>query len=445
MGKKKIIVIFALVFVLLIGWVLALKAVTRMDEIKKQDKLIAQADNFMSRELYVRAIPVYEEAAKIKTTETRDFDLETRLMKAYYLHGDYAKYAKLVEARAENNTASVEDYKNTFNFYVSSFSMSKAFALIHKGIDQTGDEELMNLYEQYRYTYKTRSTKFAYIAPTADNTIMPAFDGEKWGYISRDGGVIVQPQFDEATAFSADGIAAVAKDGKYFAINVAGDKYGLDDNPKNTRIQGLAYSFASYFQAKKDGKYGIFNYDYNQILTNLQFDEVTRSSHGVIVAKNGNEWGIYSLTEGTLIKGGIEDVAINSYGSVFRDNRGMIKIGGRWHLVNTMGEDLTGETFDDAKAPESEGYIAVADKAGRWGFINDKGELVIEYKYTDAYSFSDYVAAVKTYSDDWIYISRKDVPISEEVFENATPFHGGVGQIYENGMARLIIFNYYGQ
>ena len=445
MGKKKIVVILVLVLILLIGWVLALKAVTHMDEIKKQDQLIARADNFMGRELYVRAIPLYEEASKIKTTNERSFAVETRLMTAYYLHGDYAKYAKIVEKRAENNTATVEDYKNAFNYYVETFSMSKAFALIHKGIDQTGDEELKNLYEQYRYTYKIRSTKFAYIAPTADNKAMPAFDGEKWGYISSDGGILVPAIYDEATAFTSDGIAAVAKDGKYYAINIAGDKYGVDDNPNTKRIEGLAYSFASYFQAKKDGKYGIFDYDYNQILTDLQFDVVTRSSHGVLVACKDDQWGIYSLTEGTLLLGGIEDVAINSYGSVFRDNRGMVKINGRWHLVNTAGQDIITETFLDAKAPESEGYIAVADDAGRWGFINDQGELVIDYQYIDAYSFSDHVAAVQLYNDNWAYISAKGVPISEEQFEMAAPFHGGVGQVYENGVARLILFNYYGQ
>ena len=445
MGKKKIIVIFALVIVLLIGWVLALKAVTRIDEIKKQDRLIAQADSFMQRELYVRAIPIYEEAAKINTTESRAFDLETRLMKAYYLHGDYQKYADIVEDRADKNLATVEDYMNTVVFYMGKHKMSDGFALLHKGIDQTDSEELKEYYESCRYDYRTRPTKWSYIAPTTDNVLMPAFDGEKWGYINSDGGVVLEPQFDEATAFTGDGIAAVAKNGLYYAINVAGDKYGVDDNPNSSRIQGLAYAFGKCFQAKKDGKYGFFDFDYNQILTSLQFDEVTRASYGVVVAKNGSEWGIYCLSDGSLIKGGIEDVAVTSYGSVFSEGRGMIKIGGRWHLVNTSGEDIISETFADAKAPESEGYIAVADDAERWGFINDNGEHVIDYKYIDAYSFSDDVAAVKMYNDRWVYISARDIPISEETFEEATPFHGGVAQLYENGTAYLIYFRNYGQ
>jgi tetratricopeptide (TPR) repeat protein len=445
MGKKKIFVIFALVIVLLIGWVLAIKAVTRMDEIKKQNKLIAQADSFMQRELYVRAIPLYEEAGKIKTKDDRAFALETRLMQAYLLHEDYEKYAKIVEKRADNNTATVDDYKNTFNYYVSNNRMEKAFTIIHKGIDQTDDADLKDLYEQYRFIYKLRNTRYGYVLPTVDNAIMPAFDGEKWGYITSGGGGVLSPKYDEATAFTSDGLAAVLKDGEYMVVTVDGDKYGRDDNPNASRIEGLAYVFGSCIIAKKDGKYGFFDYDFNQMMPTLQFDEVTRASYGVIVAKNGNEWGIYSLGDGSLVKGGIEDVAVNTYGSVFSEGRGMIKIGGKWHLVNTSGEDIISETFDDVRAPESEGYIAVADNAGRWGFINDQGEHVIDYKYIDAFSFSDDVAAVKTYNDRWVYITAKDVPISEENFEEAMPFHGGVGQVYENGMAYLIIFNYYGQ
>ena len=443
MGNKKILVILVLIVVLLFGWLLAFKSVTRIDEIKKQNDLVARADGFMERELYVRAIPLYEEATKIKTTDKMSFEVEDKLLNAYFLHEDMAKYAKIIEKRAKKNTASLEEYKNTFNYYVQSYKMKDAFKLIRLGMENTGSEELETLYEEYRYLYRMRSTKYKDIEPTVNNSIMPVFDGENWGYIAAGGEVLIKPQYDSATAFTNDGIAVVSKDGKYFAINKSGDKYGLDDNAEKSRIQDAKYVFGSYFQAERDDKYGFFDYDFNLVSSDLLFDEVTRSSNGVVVGKRGDSWVIVSTSDGKQVATGIEEVAVNSYGSVFTDGRGMVKIGGKWHLVNTDGKDIIQETFDYAKAPESDGLIAVANSAGMWGFINNKGELKIDYQYYDAYSFSDNVAAVQTYDDSWIYISKFNIPISEEHFEEAKPFHGGVGQVYEDGTAQLIIFRYY--
>ena len=443
MGNKKVLVILVLIIVLLLGWLLAFKSVTRIDEIKKQNDLVARADGFMERELYIRAIPLYEEATKIKTTDKMSFEVEDRLLNAYLLHGDMNKYAKIIEKRAKKNKASVEEYKNAFNYYVESYKMSDAFKLIRLGMENTGSEELETLYEEYRYLYRMRSTKYNYIAPTVDNSIMPVFDGEKWGYIASGGEVLISPQFDSATAFTNDGIAAVSNDGKFFAVNKNGDKYGLDDNEEKSRIQDAKYTSGSYILAKRDDKYGFFDYDFNLVSGDLLFDEITRSSNGVIVGKRGDAWVIVNTSDGKQVATGIEEVAVNSYGSVFSNGRGMVKIGGKWHLVDTEGKDIIQDTFDYAKAPESDGLIAVANSDGLWGFINDKGELKIDYQYYDAYSFSDNVAAVQIYNDSWIYISKFNVPISEEQFEEAKPFHGGVGHVYEDGTAQLIIFRYY--
>ena len=40
MGNKKFIIIFAVIFLLFVGWLLAFKSVTRADEIKKHEEEI---------------------------------------------------------------------------------------------------------------------------------------------------------------------------------------------------------------------------------------------------------------------------------------------------------------------------------------------------------------------------------------------------------------------
>jgi hypothetical protein len=112
-------------------------------------------------------------------------------------------------------------------------------------------------------------------------------------------------------------------------------------------------------------------------------------------------------------------------------------------MIDTNGNIVGENTFYDAKAPESEnGYIAVANESGNWGFIDLIGDLVIDYKYSDAKSFSNGLAAV-CIGDSWKYIDDKDNVIIDLEIEDAQPFHNGVAQIYLNDGAALIKLKYF--
>ena len=55
-----------------------------------------------------------------------------------------------------------------------------------------------------------------------------------------------------------------------------------------------------------------------------------------------------------------------------------------------------------------EGFSAVK-KDGKWGYINTKGEQIVECKFDDARDFSEGFAAVKKYGR-WGYINTKGYP-----------------------------------
>ncbi len=138
----------------------------------------------------------------------------------------------------------------------------------------------------------------------------------------------------------------------------------------------------------------------------------------------------------------LEDVAVNSLGCAFAGDRAMVKKDGSWVLVDTSGSPVSDGRYADAKAPESEGYIAVADSTGRWGYINSEGELVIDFQYADAKSFSDGLGAVLI-AGSWGYISDRNEQVIEGMFTGAQPFHNGIAQVEIVGSAALITLKYY--
>lgn len=120
----------------------------------------------------------------------------------------------------------------------------------------------------------------------------------------------------------------------------------------------------------------------------------------------------------------------------------MVKENGMWHLIDTEGKKIGDSEFDNAKAPESSGYIAVADEQDNWGYIDHDGTLIIDYQYRDAKSFSNKLGAVQSVND-WGYISESNEKVIDEPLQSAEPFHNGIAQAdTAEGMA-LIKLEYF--
>jgi hypothetical protein len=104
---------------------------------------------------------------------------------------------------------------------------------------------------------------------------------------------------------------------------------------------------------------------------------------------------------------------------------------------------MANAVFYDAKAPESEkGYIAVANAKGKWGFIDLDGNLVIDYKYDDAKSYSNGLAAV-CIGERWQYIDDRDNVVIDVNMEDAEPFHKGIAQVGMVDGTAILKLRYY--
>ncbi len=89
---------------------------------------------------------------------------------------------------------------------------------------------------------------------------------------------------------------------------------------------------------------------------------------------------------------------------------------------------LFNSTF--ANAQESE-YLMPAKKYGLWGFINIKGEWIIDATYEEAFYFSEGLAAVR-YVGHWGYIDRHSQWIIKPTFTDAKPFGEGLACVMQD-------------
>lgn len=76
-------------------------------------------------------------------------------------------------------------------------------------------------------------------------------------------------------------------------------------------------------------------------------------------------------------------------------------------------------------------YLMPAKKYGKWGFINQHGDWIIDNKYEEAFHFTEGLAPVR-YFGYWGYINRHDDWIIQPEYENAKPFSEGLACVMKD-------------
>lgn len=420
MQSKKLSIILVIVIVTVAGWFVSVKTFLGIDNEKAQISLVQEADGYTLKELYVRAIPKYKEALTYDVGN--NVEIETKLLNTYDLYGDIINYVKLAEKRMADNTAAEQEYIRVADYYLSTNKIAEAMETVKLGMRQTGSDTLHDYYEENRYQCRTRTVNYEVVTPTYKNTIMPALDGEKWIYIGQDGRDLGIGSFDTAVPFNDDGYAVVSVDGQYKTILQSGDLYGIDE----LGVEDVFAVSGNRILARYKGKYSYFNFDFQPLTQGShQYDQITCNNNGVAAVKSGNAWGIITDGGDTVVDFAFSDVAVNSLKNAFSGGHAMVKDSNGWYLIDTKGNRLNDQIYAAAKAPESpNGYIAVGNSNGKWGFADLDGTLVIDYKYDDARSFSDGVAAVCV-GETWTYISALGKTVIDYSLDDAQPFHSG--------------------
>lgn len=438
MTGKKLIFVMIVVAVLAGGWLSALKSVSGVDQKKKQEELLSEADRFLEDSLFVRGIPLLEQAVLIETDRTAE--IQEKLLEAYYQYGNMSAYETLLAQMEKTGNGKAENYLKLALYQEQIGNIEEMLQTIRRGLKYPENQELFQLYEKRRYGSRISVTAYQKILPTEHMDILPAYDGEIWSYTSIGSSYVTDGSgYEEATPFNSSGYAVVKKDGQYRVILTGGDIFSID----KVGVDKVSAVTDHFIIASKDGKYSYYDWDFNPVSETLIFDEITRNSCGLAAVKKENKWAIIS-DDGKLVTDYIYDnVAMNALGSVFANNRAMVKKNNEWILIDSNGNALTEKTFADARAPESDGYIAVANPEGKWGYIDESGNLILDYQYEDAKSFSCDVGAVRSLGK-WGYISGEGRVVIEFDYESAEPFYDGASVVETDGSAAFIQMNYYG-
>jgi len=427
---KRILLLVACVALLLISWFTAATADSTKD---KQAALISEAEKLLADEVYVRAVPLLEEAAGYDEIYR---DKAESLLKDCYLQlfgttGYSRKYTALLETQMGREDASPAVFREAAEYYIDIGKLSDALKILRDGIAKTGDAGLTEYYEANRYGYKLGRAVYEEAAEIYGGSVQVMRNG-KWGMASGDGSLVVPCIYDHVSTWSG-GQMVVLQDGVISAVDSNGNRVAL--------LREECYEFGNLATNRialklSDGWHlatGSF------AIAGTAFEDMGTMANAAIPAKQNGKWG---LLDGS----GSEWIVPNEYDAIITDSLGrayfrnavFVRSGDEVKLI--VDGEFVGETYEEAK-PFVDSMAAVK-KNGKWGFIDIRGNIRIECQFDDALSFSGHLAAVKQ-GDNWGYITFSGDMVIEPVFLEAKNFFEGSAPVKtEDGWQFITLLEY---
>jgi len=400
------------VALLAISWFLA---VNSKSSAEKQLELLAQAAEYINSGIYIRAVPLLEEAAGINAAHTQV--AEEELKKVYIAlsgsRGFSRRYTGLLERQMGRRDAKPDVFAEAAEYYLGISRIQEALTVLKTGIERTGSAELVQMYENNRYAYETNRAIFDYISAIFGATAQVERDG-LWGLARAGGAMLIPCEYDMISTYNVDR-AIVAKGGEIYAVDRENNRVAL--------LREQASDFGNFADNRIpiciDGSWRRASGEF--IIGSAAFEEIGTYSGGYAAAKVDGKWGVIGLGTDWLIPPVYDGIIQDELGRCYSRGAVFIQSGDSVYLF--AGGSQIGEAYEDARPFSNEGYAAVK-RYGKWGFIDLDGRVVISFAFDDALSFGQHLAAVKL-GDYWGYISLSGRIVIHPEFLEAKSFSSG--------------------
>lgn len=282
------------------------------------------------------------------------------------------------------------------------------------------------------------------VLPFTEELMAVRIDNE-WGYINRDGEMVIEPRYEDYKGFFgwfSNGYALVKIYGNYTFIDKQGEIAIVPE-------YDLVFPFYEGLAAVvKDEKVGFIDTEGNEVIKPMfHFNWKVSFSEGLFpveayIKETGEvKWG-YINKKGDFIIPPLFDYAENFY-----ESYAVINIGGKYGYVNRDGEYLLTD-FNEMKR-FSEGLSAVKVNSDNvlWGYIGEDLKVAVTPKYEAAGVFSEGLAPVLSTNDDgdkkWGYINKKGEKVIDFIYGSVGNFSEGVAKVKIDGKWGFI--NYKGE
>ena len=438
----RIVISILLVFIMTMTWFVQVNG--SISESLDMHKLVSEGDKYFKKNLFQKATISYKEAIEINPEKDTYEKLMIAARKGYKDSVFTLKDAENMMLDACNQypkevsfwedlvkfSFEEEDYKSAYNY------LNKAQRLGAKSDKLTE----LNQKVSYTFTYTNKVYSQYFRSPDGYYTVV---DDDDWGILDSTGEWFFSQDYTYSSPIGLEKTVALSteKDTRIYDEDGIVLSYLPKEIKEVKAIEGYmvpvktssGWKFYQYESEKYDSKTyddvssftdgvaAVLSDDSWELIledgksiSNKKFDEVKLHSNGdrsfddVMIASEKGQYGMYDKDCKKLNSFQCKDADIYMGGAIaFADETD------KWGFVDNKGEVIIKPKFDNAKSFSNN--LAAVCKDGLWGFIDTSGELVIDYQFLDAdYFTEDGMAMVSAVENQYIAINLRFPKVLEE-------------------------------
>ena len=256
-----------------------------------------------------------------------------------------------------------------------------------------------------------------------------------YGIVDNANNVILQNQYQEIQKVSGNNLYVVTQDGTQKVVNANGEDVltqGFERIAGILKTEGQGVIFVS------DGKYGVMALD-GQVLIEAQYDNLVEAKANVFIATRGDTQGIVDINNAENVPFNYTSISYNETADIYiaedenlnsniMNNQFQIQQTGILIELNTdsgyfelrQGDEYKYYNFRfeerDVKDVLTNNTLFLAKQDNQYGYVDKQGNVVVEYTYDDATEQNAYGFAAVKKDGKWGVINNKGEVVQEPIY-----------------------------
>lgn len=433
-GSTRLLVIVGLVALVLCSWYMLIDSTAK--ENKLYNSYLTQARENAEAKLYDQALEFYTQAMEYRDS----ISLRDEVAQLYKEHFSASNYEKFCEQIVRDYPYEALGYERLATFYRDSEAYYTVFDIVENaGKRRVKSEMLDALVQELYYAYELRENSAVAVGAYSSGFCPVQRESGKWGLVNNNGDVALSSHYQFVSAVNGNNCLVLQDmDGTFMLWDLKKDR-AMRYAPEGLAIEACTPLISEKMAVKYNGKYHYVNEKFEELFG--AYDEAGSFYCGVAAVRNGNKWAIINEKGEQVTDFIYEDVKLDDKAIAFRGDRALVKYNGKYIMIDTKGKQVGSDSWEDADAFNAD-LVAAVCKGGKWGFVNKSAEVVVDYQYQEAKSFSNGFAAVKI-SNKWGYIDAETHQlVIDAIFDEACDF-ATKGNVFVRSQALWYVLRIY--
>lgn len=406
---KKIVPVIGLILLLVSGaWLVTFRNMSSGRE--ELQTILAKIKTEESLGTYKNTIVLYNRAIELNPGDEK---LYLNLAQAYQKVNQYSGFESTCQTIISKFPDDLQGYRLLGSYYMEDsryVDTSKLIASAPKKLQASA--ELQKLYYQSAFQFRYLTGTFDEATTFSNGAALVKTDG-RFCYINDSGELMVKPKFFMANSY-LDDLAGVLLGSEWCFVDRAGDKVLAS----KTQYDSLSSFSEGYAVAGRSGSFGYVDRNFNEKKSG--YEAATDFLNGTAAVKTGGKWMLIDQNFRQIGSGGYDGVVTDEFNLCSRRGVVFAKQGAQVVMLDLKGQKIGSAVFENAM-PFAAAEPAAVKHGGKWGFVDEKGKLVVDYRYDGAGSFSQGLAPV-CINGKWGYIDSKGRQAIQPQFDDAKVF-----------------------